>query len=146
MSSKRSLQQEKQDEACSHDEPCSSSSIPAQPQKRVRYSDSAEQQVPGEEGPEQQQQHPAGTVQDLTGASPTQVSRFRHSQQVLRPGIPNPIRLSAFKLADKPSPPLRGDDKVRREHVGLHGLRAHTHLRDLQLTRMLLSAGGPLQL
>ncbi|WIA08010.1 hypothetical protein OEZ85_007480 [Tetradesmus obliquus] len=39
------------------------------------------------------------------------VSRFRHSQQVQRPGIPNPIRLSAFKLADKPSPPLRGDDK-----------------------------------
>eukprot|EP00882_Tetradesmus_deserticola_P015328 GHRQ01016326.1.p3 GENE.GHRQ01016326.1~~GHRQ01016326.1.p3 ORF type:complete len:152 (+),score=41.20 GHRQ01016326.1:849-1304(+) len=83
MSSKRALQQEKQDEACSHEEPCSSSSIPTQAQKRARYSDSAEQQV----------------------------ERFRHCQQVLRPGIPNPIRLSAFKLADKPSPPLRGDDK-----------------------------------
>eukprot|EP00882_Tetradesmus_deserticola_P008900 GHRQ01009390.1.p1 GENE.GHRQ01009390.1~~GHRQ01009390.1.p1 ORF type:complete len:277 (+),score=113.50 GHRQ01009390.1:849-1679(+) len=111
MSSKRALQQEKQDEACSHEEPCSSSSIPTQAQKRARYSDSAEQQVPGEEGLEQQQQHLAGTVVDFSCASSTQVERFRHCQQVLRPGIPNPIRLSAFKLADKPSPPLRGDDK-----------------------------------
>lgn len=118
MSSKRSYQQEKQDEACSSEEPCSSSSIPAQAQKRARYSDSAEQQVPGEQRPEEQQQHPAGTAQDLTGASSTQVSRFRHSQQVQRPGIPNPIRLSAFKLADKPSPPLRGDDKVRKGTPG----------------------------
>eukprot|EP00882_Tetradesmus_deserticola_P025659 GHRQ01028205.1.p1 GENE.GHRQ01028205.1~~GHRQ01028205.1.p1 ORF type:complete len:209 (+),score=58.14 GHRQ01028205.1:980-1606(+) len=129
MSSKRALQQEKQDEACSHEEPCSSSSIPAQAQKRARYSDSAEQQVPGEEGPEQQQQHLAGTVVDFSCASPTQVERFRHCQQVLRPGIPNPIRLSAFKLADKPSPPLRGDDKVRRVHVAVLGALAHAFVQ-----------------
>jgi hypothetical protein len=146
MSSKRSFQQEKQDEACSSEEPCSSSSIPAQAQKRARYSDSAEQQVPGKQRPEQQQQHPAGTAQDRTGASPTQVSRFRHSQQVLRPGIPNPIRLSAFKLADKPSPPLRGDDKVRRIHLGVPGVHAHMHLCWHQLTTVLSVAGGPLQL
>lgn len=41
-----------------------------------------------------------------------QVPRFRSTQQVLRPGVPHPIDLADFKLADKPSPPLREDDKV----------------------------------
>lgn len=36
---------------------------------------------------------------------------FRHGKRVERPGIPHPIRLSQFRLPDKPSPPLRGDDK-----------------------------------
>lgn len=33
-------------------------------------------------------------------------------QQVVKPGVPHPIDLAHFKLADKPSPPLREDDKV----------------------------------
>ncbi|KAI8462996.1 MAG: kinase-like domain-containing protein [Monoraphidium minutum] len=48
--------------------------------------------------------------QRLSSESEEQVL-FRHGKRVERPGIPNPIRLSAFRLPDKPSPPLRGDDK-----------------------------------
>jgi len=70
-------------------------------------------------------------------SQPLQVLRFRQHQQVLRPGIPQPIRLSAFKLADKPSPPLRGDDKVQ--------LMSAPDTVQL-LTKHLHAAGGPLQL
>ena len=41
-----------------------------------------------------------------------QVPKFRHTQQVIRPGVPQPIDLAHYKLRDKPSPPLREDDKV----------------------------------
>lgn len=58
------------------------------------------------------QRHPGGLTMCVALVSCLQVPRFRHSQQVHRPGIPNPIELSAFKLADKPSPPFRDDDKV----------------------------------
>lgn len=109
MSSKRRASQQEQQDERSSEEPCSSSSIPAQAQKRPRYSSDSAEQV----------QHSAaarGTLLQQCSASigltPAQAPRFRHTQQVIRPGIPNPIRLSDFKLADKPSPPLRADDKV----------------------------------
>eukprot|EP00877_Chromochloris_zofingiensis_P013582 jgi/Chrzof1/8478/Cz03g12050.t1 len=69
------------------DGPCGSSGCASCSNKRARYnSDTAEQT-----------HYPR--------------SLYRASQQVLRPGIPYPIRLSSFRLPDKPSPPLRGDDK-----------------------------------
>ena len=43
------------------------------------------------------------------------VKRFRHRGEILRPGIPDPTPLvgpQSFRVPDRPSPPLRVDDKV----------------------------------
>lgn len=59
--------------------------------------------------------------QTLTGvvAVPGQVSSSRkrarlHGEPIVRPGAPLPISLSAFRVPDKLSPPLREDDKGER--------------------------------
>jgi hypothetical protein len=98
-----------QDEADADDGPCSSSSPPDA--KRARYSSASAEQAGSLA---QQQRHvltqARARSQQLLPC--LQVPRFRHTQQVVRPGVPHPIDLAHFKLADKPSPPLRDDDKV----------------------------------
>lgn len=99
-----------QDEADADDGPCSSSSPPDA--KRARYSSSASAEQAGSLAQQQQQLQAWNSTSSLQQLVCLQVSRFRHTQQVVRPGVPQPIDLAHFKLADKPSPPLREDDKV----------------------------------
>ncbi len=116
-------------------EPCSSSSLPAAATKRARFSSESAEQVRVSCTPTSPT-HVAhmstlgltarsfpyargatGTLYRITGAcfDPWRAlqapARFRHGAAVLRPGIPAPIELSDFKLPDRHSPPLRGDDK-----------------------------------
>jgi hypothetical protein len=91
------------------------SSTSPQPLKRQRLSSESEEQVRAGRDATGKQQHRffRWATMDLdTPGTPSQVL-FRHSKRVERPGIPNPICLSLYRLPDKPSPPLRGDDKVR---------------------------------
>lgn len=103
-----------QDEADADDGPCSSSSPPDA--KRARYSSASAEQAGSL--PQQQHQVPTQALARSQQQLPClQVPRFRHMQQVVRPGVPHPIDLAHFKLADKPSPPLRDDDKVLAAHT-----------------------------
>lgn len=109
-----------QDEADADDGPCSSSSPPDA--KRARYSSASAEQA----GSLAQQQQlllrwSCACSQQLVCL---QVPRFRHTQQVVRPGVPHPIDLAHFKLADKPSPPIREDDKVGGQGPGASKLCA----------------------
>jgi len=63
--------------------------------------------------------------QQLDALARQQQALFRHSKHVERPGIPNPIRLSLYRMPDKPSPPLRGDDKVRAPRRSLRRAALH---------------------
>lgn len=98
-----------QDEADADDGPCSSSSPPDA--KRARYSSASAEQA-GSLAQQQQQLLTQDLVCLQQQSLCLQVPRFRHTQQVVRPGVPHPIDLAHFKLVDKPSPPLREDDKV----------------------------------
>lgn len=68
-------------------------------------------------------------------------------QQVVRPGVPHPIDLAHFKLADKPSPPLRDDDKVLPAHsLQPEMLRSCLHQALTNCCLPAVLAGGPLLL
>jgi hypothetical protein len=97
-----------QDEADADDGPCSSSSPPDA--KRARYSSASAEQAGSLAQQQQLLAWSSAFSQQQTLC--LQVPRFRHAQQVVRPGVPQPIDLAHFKLPDKPSPPLRDDDKV----------------------------------
>jgi hypothetical protein len=98
-----------QDEADADDGPCSSSSPPDA--KRARYSSASAEQA-GSLAQQQQQLLAWGSAFSQQQSLCLQVPRFRHTQQVVRPGVPHPIDLAHYKLPDKPSPPLRDDDQV----------------------------------
>lgn len=100
-----------QDEADADDGPCSSSSPPDA--KRARYSSASAEQA-GSRAQQQQQLPACEPAVSQAGRLCLQVPRFRHTQHVVRPGVPHPIDLAHFKLPDKPSPPVRDDDKVWR--------------------------------
>lgn len=100
-----------------------------QPLKRQRLSSESEEQVRGcgSRGQAWRVANDTCRVDDTTtplpATSPRPQALFRHSKHVERPGIPNPIRLSHFRLPDKPSPPLRGDDKVCARAAGAAAAR-----------------------